>query len=72
MTGQYSLFDVHSGKRKPYEYSFQRYIGQEVRLVNGVEGVIVEMEKYYTTVEADGRLYAGTPTTMAPIRKDNI
>ena len=78
INGQYTIFDIREeGKpRRPCEYSFERYIGQRVRLpdaydrktgqITCVHGKIVEIEKYYTTVRAtDGQMYVGTPTTMA-------
>lgn len=51
-------------KRKPCEYSFQRYIGQTVRdSWNGRIGKIVDIDHYYTDVEcSDGEIYAWTPT----------
>lgn len=65
MQGQYSIFDINE-KKRPCEYSWQRYIGQKV-IVCGVLGVIKDIEAYYTIVEANDRLYAGTPTTCYPV-----
>ena len=76
ITGQMSLFDIHeSGKRKPCEYSFQRYIGQEVGLGCGVRGRITEIEAYYTIITArdkDGitRDFCGGPCDVYPIREE--
>ena len=55
-------------KRKPCEYSFQRYIGQTVRdSWHGRIGKIVDIDHYYTDVEClDGEIYAWTPTNTVP------
>lgn len=55
-------------KRKPCEYSFQRYIGQTVRdSCHGRIGKIVDIDHYYTDVEClDGEIYAWTPTNTVP------
>lgn len=66
--GQLSIFDLHFGeKKKPCDYSFQRYIGQEVGLLCGVHGKITEIEPYYTIVSVNGEEYAGTPSTTYPL-----
>ena len=73
MDGQYSMFDIHdeTKPRRPCEYSFQRYIGQRVRLSNGITGKIAEINPYYTDVLGeDGNQYVGTPTTTAPIEEE--
>ena len=77
ITGQMSMFDVHESGRKlkPCEYSFQRYIGQEVELRCGVRGRITEIEPYYTIIlarDTDGvmREFAGTPTTCWSIKEE--
>lgn len=74
MNGQLSIFDIHNEKKRPCDYSFQRYIGQEVELGCGVTGKITEIEPYYTIILArdiDGvmREFAGTPTTCWPKRE---
>lgn len=55
----------HEGmiKRKPYEYSFRRYIGQKVRDRHG-EHVIKKIESFYT--EYEDRM-VGTPHDMHPV-----
>ena len=63
MDGQLSLFDVEK-KKRPCQYSFQRYIGQKVIVQDGVIGKIVKIEPYYTLVAADGKIWALTPTTI--------
>lgn len=73
--GQLTIFDIpeDAHKRKPCEYSFKRYVGQRVRLniTEGiVSGTIVEIEKYYTIVKANGRLLVGTPTNTSPEKED--
>lgn len=70
MTGQYSLFDIHTEKLKPCHYRFQRYMGQKVKLhiANRIlVGKIIEIDKYYTMIEVDGRTWAGTPTNVQPV-----
>ncbi len=69
MQGQLSIFDIRdpSEKRKPCEYSFQRYEGQQVRFITGDIGRIVQVEHYYTIVDTGKCLMAGTPTTIAPV-----
>lgn len=72
MVGQYSIWDIHEGPvRKPCEYSFPRYIGQSVVFWrDGLQGVITEIGPYYTTVRVGREEYAGTPTTIAPVKED--
>lgn len=72
MVGQYTIWDIHDGpKRKPCEYSFPRYIGQKVVFWrDGLQGVITEIGPYYTTVKVGREEYAGTPTTIAPVKED--
>ena len=67
MDGQLSLYDIEE-KRRPCQYSFQRYIGQEIIVQDGVIGKIVKIEPYYTLVAAEGKIWAMTPTTIR--RKD--
>lgn len=70
--GQMTIFDIpkEQNKRRPCEYSFQRYIGQRVRLYSSIEGIvrgtIVEVKSYYTIIKSNCKLYAGTPTNTAP------
>lgn len=71
LEGQISIYDLMAGKttkRKPCEYSFQRYIGQTVRdSWHGRIGKIVDIDHYYTDVEClDGEIYAWTPTNTVP------
>lgn len=71
LEGQISIYDLmaeKTTKRKPCEYSFQRYIGQTVRdSWNGRIGKIVDIDHYYTDVECtDGESYAWTPTNTVP------
>lgn len=71
LEGQISIYDLMAGKttkRKPCEYSFQRYIGQTVRdSWYGRIGKIVDIDHYYTDVEClDGEIYAWTPTNTVP------
>ena len=71
LEGQISIFDLMAGKtakRKPCEYSFQRYIGQTVRdSWYGRIGKIVDIDHYYTDVKClDGEIYAWTPTNTVP------
>ena len=70
--GQLTVFDI--GERKyPYQYRFQRYIGQTVDLMIGAygfhtlkRGKIVGISKYYTDVEIDGEVWVGTPYSLSP------
>lgn len=70
LPGQISIWDIHgeNAKRKPCDYSFQRYIGQTVRCnLTGRIRVIVSIDMYYTDVECiDGEIYAWTPTNTVP------
>lgn len=71
LEGQISIYDLMAGKstkRKPCEYSFQRYIGQTVRdSWHGRIGKIVDIDHYYTDVKClDGEIYAWTPTNTVP------
>ncbi len=67
MDGQFTLYDINK-KKRPCEYSFQRFIGQKVR-VRGKVGIIVEIEPYYTTVlqENSDSLICGTPYDLTPL-----
>ncbi len=69
--GQLSLFDIRdtTKKRRPCEYSFERYIGQRVVFKGGIAGTVTEIEPYYTTIKTDdGGELAGTPTTISPLK----
>lgn len=71
LQGQLSIWDIlpeKGAKRKPCEYSFQRYMGQTVRSSwSGQIGKIVAIDRYYTDVECtDGEIYAWTPTNTVP------
>ncbi len=62
--GQLSIFScIPERKRKPCEYSFQRYVGQLVRDNRGVHR-IAEIEEYYTIYD-DNTI--GTPHDMIPV-----
>ncbi|MBO7426219.1 MAG: hypothetical protein J6U23_11135 [Clostridiales bacterium] len=73
--GQLSIFDIHNPqqRRRPCEYDFKRYLGQEVLFfLTGHKGKIVSIEPYYTIVDpgtGEGYL-AGTPTTICPVNKE--
>ena len=70
MDGQYTIWDIPGSTRKPCEYSFPRYIGQKVVFWrDGLQGVITEIGPYYTTVRVGREEYAGTPTTIAPVKE---
>lgn len=79
MDGQYSIFDIPEGpgELKPYEYDFQRYIGQRVHISatsGDYIGVITEIGPYYTTVavkELDCFL-AGTATSIYPVDESEV
>lgn len=72
MDGQMSIFDCEHGeeKRRPCEYGWQRYIGQQVVLVNDKMGVITRIEPYYTEVDTGDCICIGTATTMAPYKEE--
>ena len=66
MNGQFSIFDIEN-KKRPCDYSFQRYLGQRVEMLNGEKGIITGIQPYYTEIMGDdGKLYAGTPSTCYP------
>ncbi len=66
MDGQYELFGlINKKKRRPCEYSFQRYIGQRVIDGRG-EHIIKQIEPYYT-IYADGMV--GSPYDMSPVNE---
>lgn len=63
--------DVASGKRKPYEYDFERFIGQKVwcYLTDYDEpqiGEITAFDHYYTEVKVHYEEYALTNLTVKP------
>ena len=63
--------DVASGKRKPYEYNFERFIGQKVWCyLSGEEepkiGEIITFDHYYTEVKVHYEYYALTNLTVKP------
>ena len=67
MNGQYELFSIMPPKkRKPCEYSFQRYIGQKVEDSHGTH-TIKSIEQFYTFYE-DGMV--GSPHDMSPVNRD--
>ena len=78
MDGQYSIFDYHPEKKKPYEYSFKRYVGQKVRAsfsckdnTPGKIYTVKSIEPYYTIIVDDrGKEYAGTNCTIAPVNDE--
>ena len=61
-----TIFDLNNDKKsRTAAYSFQRYIGQKVKFwLTGEIGKIVEIEPYYTIIETDECIMAGTPTTI--------
>ena len=75
MDKQFSIFDLRdeSKPKKPCEYSFKRYLGQEVvfwrhKDKNGepLSGKIIRIEKYYTFVKTRKGELVGTPVTISP------
>lgn len=63
--------DIASGERKPYEYTFERYIGQKVwcYLTDYDEpqiGEIIAFDHYYTEVKVHYEDYALTNLTVKP------
>lgn len=63
--------DVASGKKKPYEYDFERFIGQKVwcYLTDYDEpqiGEIITFDHYYTEVKVHYEYYALTNLTVKP------
>lgn len=74
--GQLNLIDFMSSinpNRRPYEYDFNRYVGQHVRIwIQGEEmtGRITAFDHYYTEVITDdGEEYACTHLNVAPIEE---
>lgn len=75
--GQLSIFDIldPEEKRKPCEYTFQRYIGQRVRSKSkyGVDyvGIITGIGPYFTDILTDDRRQiVGTPYDVWPLEMD--
>ena len=63
--------DIASGKKKPYEYNFERFIGQKVwcYLTDYDEpqiGEIIAFDHYYTEVKVHYEEYALTNLTVKP------
>ena len=63
--------DIASGKKKPYEYDFERFIGQKVwcYLTDYDEpqiGEIIAFDHYYTEVKVHYEEYALTNLTVKP------
>ena len=63
--------DVESGKKKPYEYDFERFIGQKVWCyLNDYDepqiGEIIAFDHYYTEVKVHYEEYALTNLTVKP------
>jgi len=63
--------DVASGKKKPYEYDFERYVGQKVWCyLNDYDepqiGEITAFDHYYTEVKVHYEDYALTNLTVKP------
>ena len=66
---QYSIFDMVE-ERKPYSYSFKRYIGQKVR-ASFTDKILTikEIEPYYTICTDGEREYAGINCTIWPAER---
>lgn len=63
--------DIASGERKPYEYTFERYVGQKVWCyLNDYDepqiGEIIAFDHYYTEVKVHYEEYALTNLTVKP------
>ena len=63
--------DIASGERKPYEYTFERYVGQKVWCyLNDYDepqiGEIIAFDHYYTEVKVHYEYYALTNLTVKP------
>lgn len=79
--GQMNLWDCMSankpeGKRKPYEYDFNRYVGQKVWVFdergNRKEGTVTKIEHYYTIVNVYGESLTCTTHNLAPVGVDYL
>ena len=78
MIGQTNIYDLQwqyeGRKKKPCEYSFMRYYGQEVVFTRiardeGLTGRIIEIYPYYTHVQTKRGVMVGVPGTIAPTSK---
>ena len=73
--GQLNIWDYASSVKenlKPYEYEFNRFVGQKVRVWIGDEvfiGKITEFDKYYTFCEVNGEELALTTREIAPLEE---
>ena len=70
MDGQLTIYDLGK-KKRPCDYSFQRYIGQNVFIHTSkgpIKGRIDKIEPYYTYIKAEDKelYYAGTPYNVSP------
>lgn len=79
--GQMNLWDCLSlnkpeEKRKPYEYDFNRYVGQKVWVFddrgNRKEATVTKVEVYYTIVDCYGETLACTTQNIAPVGIDYL
>lgn len=67
MIGQLSIFDLGESRR-PCDYRFQRYIGQEVEDRHG-RHIIAEIQPYYT-IYTDRMV--GTPHDMHLVESEEV
>ena len=69
LNGQLSMFDMPEAERKrPCDYSFRRYIGQEVRRWRTGEILrITQIKPYYTYLD-DGSV--GTPYDICALQEE--
>lgn len=65
---QMNIFD-YKPRLKPYEYSWNRYIGQKVCDIYGRLLTVKSIEPYYTICTDGVRDYAGTSTTIYPVEE---
>ena len=79
--GQMNLWDCMSAnkpeeKRKPYEYDFNRYVGQKVWVFddrgNRKEATVKKIEHYYTIVDCYGEELACTSNNLALVGVDYL
>lgn len=76
--GQLNIWDYASSiekRAKPYEYNFNRFIGQKVRVWIDDEvfiGKITEFDHYYTFVEVHGEELAFTNKEIAPVDDEEL
>ncbi len=65
-SGQLSLFDL--GEKKPYSYSFKRYVGQKVVFNSTGEVWTVKRIEPYYTICSDGKSeVVGINVTIHPL-----